>query len=54
MAELPKLPDHSKRELVLKWSALLDTHHLTGEHLHWREESQASRRKRIQSVDPAT
>ncbi len=37
MADLPELSDSAKRKLVLRWSSLLDTHGLTGEHFHWHE-----------------
>ena len=33
MADLPELPDSSKRKFVVQWDTLLDKHSLTGEHL---------------------
>ena len=51
MADLPELSDSTKRKLALRWSILLDTNGLTGEHLHWHERER-DRLQRIAAQSP--
>jgi hypothetical protein len=48
MADLPDLPNAIQRKLALKWSTVLDTHGLTGKHLHWHD-AERNRMERIQA-----
>jgi hypothetical protein len=38
MADLPELPESTKRKLEVQYDALLDKYRLTGEHFHWHDE----------------
>jgi hypothetical protein len=46
MADLPELSESTRRKLTLRWTNLLDTNRLTGEHLHWHERELGRQRQR--------
>jgi hypothetical protein len=47
VSDPPELSAPTKRKLALQWSALLDTHHFTGEHFRLHDEARARRDRQL-------